>query len=281
MKRDIPTQRISEAPFEDRDATGKYVDAARKEFKECLQKLSLEIAKGAYDRKLADIAYVTRQALECQERYFQTMKGATNISGSDIEELVKNEVERQTRFYEKLKKIRERFQQLTGSWVRFFMKPPDIFNICSWDTGLTAGCIIMVGCTDFFAFPLVQARTVTYLQEKVVFVDGDCIIIRDHFLPATVEPFQFSETWATEFLQSGPASVRNVQGDFPLAKKATVYGNFLHLDSEQTFSQKELAAIREKYGVVAIVKDDSNNRSAFIYTGIDDIPLHIRLELLP
>ncbi len=282
MCRDIPTQRISEGPFGDRDATTEYVTTARKEFKEYLKRLFLEIAKQAYTRKSTNITHITNAALECRERYFQAMKGATNITKEAIEGLIRIEFERQMRFYEKLEKIREHFQQLTGSWVRFGMNPPDTFDTdYDWETGLTVGCNISVGSTGLFAFPLVEARTAKYGKEwsGVLFVDRDCVITLA-LLPAAVEPFQFPTVWTEEFGQLGAASVRYVRDDFPQARNAVVYGNFLLLDSEETFSHKELAALREKYGVLAIVKADSTSRHAFIYTGHEDVPLHIRLELL-
>jgi hypothetical protein len=281
-KRDVPTQRISEAPFGQGDSTGAYVAAARKEFKECLKQIFLKIAQQAYDRKPGDLSQITQQALECRTRYFQAMKGATNVGETAIRELVRREYERQVRFHEKLRKIQERFGKMTGSWTHCVLHPPHTVDTGhGWDTGLTVGCDITVGSTTLFAFPLVQARTATYRKgEEVLFVDEDCVIARPYPLPAAVQPFQFEEVWSEEFGSSGAAPVRNLGGDFPHAKKAMAFSSFLLLDSEETFSNKELAVLCEKYGVLAIVKANSINRQAFIYTGREDFPLHVRSELL-
>ncbi|MBI2184534.1 MAG: hypothetical protein HYU39_06200 [Thaumarchaeota archaeon] len=282
MKQRIPTQRVSGTPLNNRNTTINYVAAARKEFKECLEEQFYKIARLTYERRTSDISQITKAGLECRKHYFQTMKGATNITEEAIEKLMRTEFERQIRFYAKLEKIREHFQHLSGSWVRFGIQFPDRLDRgYDWQTGLTVGCNISVGSTGFFAFPLVDARTATYGKERcrVLYVDKDCVITLAS-VPAAVEPFQSPEVWAEEFAQQGRDSVKDVSRDFPQTRTAVAYGNFLLLDSEETFSHKELAALREKHGVHAIVKADSTNRQALIYTGQEDIPLHIQLELL-
>lgn len=279
MKRKIPKERIGDLPFGGRDLTGDYVSATRKEFRECLRKILLEIAISAYNRKSTDIASMTEQALECRKHYFQGMKGATNITEEAIKELVVRESELQSRFYARLAELKEHFKQFTSQWTKFAIYPPSTFEGPSrWDTELTVGCHITVGSTELLAFPLVQATTATYYDD-VLFIDEDCVIILD-YRPKAVEPFQHVGMWCQEFAVSGAASIRSVKEDFPLAKEATIYNKFLLLDSEEPFAHKQLGDLRSKYGVIAILKVDPKNHKAFIYTGREDYPLHIQLELL-
>jgi hypothetical protein len=277
MAQNHPTERISESPFGARDEAEAYVAEARREFRECLKKVFLDIASRVHGKTLTDVSDVTRPALHCRDRYFQTMKGATNITAKAVEELIAKECERQIRFYDKLSKLGERFRKIG---VRFSVSPPKIGESDStWRTGLTVGCNLLVGSTDVLAFPLVNATNSSAITRDILYVDDDCVIAREYPLPAVVEPFQHASGWSAEFSEPGIPPAKILKDEFPLAKTAIVFRHFLLVESDEHLSANDLEALLEKYVVSAVVQVDSAGNKAHIFIGKDGLPSLLEEEL--
>lgn len=256
MKKNTPTQEIARLPGETRAKTGEYAAEHRKDFMDCLGKVFFDISRGAHDGKSADVHQFLPSALECQGRYFQAMKGATNITEATIEKFFRNECEKQKRFYKKLNTLQSHFKK---KGVVFTIERP--VRDRAWDTGLTVGCYIRAATTSLFAFPCVSATG----QGNVVFVDDDCAIVFPIPFPAAIQPYQSPHVWTEEF---GKRTVA-VPLDF---SEAALFYNFLFVRSGKQYSSKELDGFLQKYGVVAVVLENEATHETRIYTGgVEDL----------
>jgi hypothetical protein len=280
MKEGIPPNEFERAPEQrivdaltGRDLTGEYASEKRREFEAGLRAVFLGIARRAFSRE-PDIAQtVMKKALACHRRYFQVMKGSTNIRAEDIEDAVAEEVTRQSRFYGALARLAEEFKKADVPFA--IISPDTCYRHSYWDTGLVSGCNIRAGGAYLCAFPLVPARTVCYMalvQEpvaaQVIFVSEDCVILMPH-----------SEEFAEDFLKVGKrlfAWRQEVKRDFPEATTAYLGNNFLCVDTGEAFSSQRLKDLKAKYAVSAIVKGGSNFTGC-IFTGKEEeLPVLLR-----
>jgi len=260
-KTDYEEQKI----FGEREATSEYVTAVRTEFKECLRRVFLDVAKKAFNKEENIAESVMKQAIDCLKNYFQSMKGGINLTEEDVKEAIRREEERQRRFYNALTKLIEAF---TEKEFQVEVLPPDkCYRNSYWDTNLTSECNIKINSAYLCAFPLIPAKTSEFMTLKqksaanVIFISEDCVILQPHDQPLEEEFWRVNEEIFFE---------RDVKEDFPSADFAMLKNNFLFLVSSEAFSNAELEEIRKKYNVVSIVKGDLSNFNAFIYTGEDE-----------
>jgi len=143
--RDIPEQKIAGEP----GATGEYVTACRREFKACLKEIFLEVSARALPGESGIAPQVTEKALACYDRFFQVMKGGTNIRQKDVREALLAEERRQRDFYRSLRRLADRFAKRK---VRFEIAEAGHFEGQTlWEMRMTAGCRIQTD-NDVYLF---------------------------------------------------------------------------------------------------------------------------------
>lgn len=260
-----PEQKIID-PLTGRNITGEYAAEKRRELEARLREVFLEIAIKAFNREPAIPRPVMGKALKYHKKYFQAMKGATNLHTTDIKEAVAREVERQDRFYSALAGLAAEFKK---AGAQFEILPPDKgYQDSYWDTGLVTGCNIKTGNAYLCAFPLVPARTTCYMalvQEpvaaQVVFVSEDCMVLAP-----------LGQDFGEDFLKASErlfGKRKDVKGDFPEAIVAYLGNNFLCVDTGEDFTSQRLKELKAKYGVIAIIKGGANF-IGYIFTGKED-----------
>lgn len=260
-----PPEYMEQKVTGDREATARYVQETREEFKKCLKAVLLDISNRCLLKEENIVEKVMEDALNCYNTYFQSMKGQLNLTEEDIREIIIKEEERHRKFYDKLREFSKKF---TSEGVRFeILSPGDIYSDPYWDTKLEVGCNIRTDNGAYLsAFPLFPATTFDYMalrQEPVaahiIYIDEDCMLFINH----DQDPGErFGRVCKKLFWN--PVDVKDeIEG----AWAATLSNNFLHLDSEREFSDTELEELKNKYDVTAVIKTDFGQFTAYIYTG--------------
>ncbi len=273
-----PPEYMEQKVTGNREATARYVQETEEEFKKCLGVVLLDISNRCLLQEEDIAEKVMEDAMNCYSSYFQSMKGGINLTQDDIKDLVTFEVKRHRSFYKTLREISKEF---TDEGVKFeILSPGDIYCDPYWDTKLEVGCNIRTDNGAYLsAFPLFPATTSDYMalrQEPVaahiLYINKDCMLFINH----NQDPGEkFTEVYRKVFRD--PVDVKyEIEG----AWAASISNNFLHLDSEREFSDAKLEELKNKYNVTAVVKANSGQFTAYIYTGKGRKYLQLLLGIL-
>jgi hypothetical protein len=256
--RDIPEQKIAGEP----GATGEYIAACRREFKACLKEIFLEISQLALAGE-SDIAqHVKGKAMACYDRFFQLMKGGTNIRQEDIKRTFGAEKRRQREFYDSLERLAEQFAK---HGVRFQIEEAGYFEGQTlWELVMSAGCRIETdNSVSLFACPLMSLSTNEYMvpgsgpaAAQLVFLDPGCMI----FMRPGEDPGEAFASAAGEVF----GGFRDLAGEINGIHLARLYTHHLEISVVHALSISQLEELRTKYQVLAIYKGDPHDFTATI-----------------
>jgi len=218
---------------------------------------------------------VIEKGLACYDRFFQLMKGGTNIGSEDVKRTVLAEERRQRNFYRSLRWLAERF---TTRGVRFTIIEAGHFEDQTlWEPRLVAGCRIETdNGVSLFACPLHSLSTSEYMVPRagpiaaqLLFLNADCMIFMRH----GDDPGGTFAAAAGEFF-GGFKVVTDEVTDIHLAR---LYEYYLEISVIQEMSISQLDELRKRYQVLAVHKGDPHDFTAHIFIGPeDDLPRLLR-----
>jgi hypothetical protein len=241
-----------------------YIDECKAELKECMTEVFSAIARDAYEGRDGSPPDLIQRGILCHERYFNSMKGATNLSADDIRSVIAAEAERQRAFYEAL---REMAGQFSGHGVVFEILPPgEIYSDPVWNIPLSIGTTVRVeGRAYITAFCPSAAATNDYMAPRQDPVAASLIYMDDKVMLFMQHDQDPGEPFAAACASLWGRSV-DVHADFGGAWAAHISGGVLLLDTGESVSDKETGQLMGKYGVYGIIVANSGKFTARLYT---------------
>lgn len=242
-----------------------YVEQCKRELKDCVLQTYLKIAQTAYGGQSELPSNITQGAVNCFEQYFNSMKGATNLSEADVIQLVKDEFERQRRFYDRLIELSGKF-----TWQNIgveILEPGNIYSDPMWDMGMCVGTSIRIESKAYFyASPVCNAKTNDYMAlrqdpvaAQIIYMDNGLMLFAQHDQDPGGSFWQ-----AYRELFDAP---QDVKADFPPAWAAVVAGNALLIDAKDALPDAELDRLMGEYGVTGVIMANSSTFTARLYVG--------------
>ncbi len=224
----------------------------------------------AYQRneKVEPDMYVAA-AKEAYAEFFNSMKGAVDLQEKDIEYGVLTEIDREGRFYKEISDFSRKFKQ-EGLMFRIESttsgSTPGMYRDTCWNTGITPQCNIHIGPTKNYiaAFPIGPAIAVVsqeQLPAAIIYASPSVVLLLPHGedLDAPILAV-FKKIFG---------DVKTFQISLSGVLNARVGSGFLSIDSDQTFSEKELDIMFKEYNVhVVVTVNPRDNHST----------LHIKME---
>ncbi|MBN3035373.1 MAG: hypothetical protein JW861_07280 [Bacteroidales bacterium] len=244
-----------------REATGDYVREAESVFRACLRDIFAEVAGRCAAGNTAIPEELRRQARECCQAYFRTMKGGINITEEEVMQILDQVALRQQKLIRFLDSITGEFRKYD---VRFEVLGPDqIVNDPYWDTGPEPGRNIRTdNQATLYACPLYPAMTNCYMalqQEPVaahlIWADPGGMIFIGH----DQDPGEkFMEAYRNIF-----PSTTEVTDEIPEAWSAQLMKDrFLVVSSENEYTQDELEKLGHNFGVIIVQHGNFGNFTA-------------------
>nr|MDO8112986.1 hypothetical protein [Candidatus Sigynarchaeota archaeon] len=228
----------------------------------------------AYQRneKIEPDVYVAA-AKEAFDEFFNSMKGAVDIQEKDVENGVLAEIDREDRFYKEISEFSRKFKQ-QGLLFRIESitsgSTPGMYRDTCWNTGIAPQCDIRIGPMRNYivAFPTGPAMAGTLysleqdqLPAAVMYASPSVV-----FLLPYGEDLD-AATWT--IFKKIFGDVKTFQISVSGVLNARVGSGFLSIDSEQTFSGKELDTMFKEYNVhIVVTVNPRENRST----------LHVKTE---
>lgn len=263
MKRMVPG--YEEQFFNSPKNTGDYVSDCRDDFKKCMRDVFAEISEKVFNDEEDVSERIMKKALECYRSYFQSMKGGINLRDKEVKEGVLREEERQRNLYKALKELVKRFAELDVQLKIIKDGQYYALNPLMWNTGIVHGKCLQVNERGYlYALPLVPIITHEYTHIRgappaadIIYVDKNCVIMHP-----CGEEIDKSFWEASKRIFGGE---KDLKKDFPGAFSARKKNNFIRIDSKESFSEKILNEIMEKYNVVAVLHGNIYNSTAYLY----------------
>ncbi|MBD3319452.1 hypothetical protein GF342_06120 [Candidatus Woesearchaeota archaeon] len=268
------------------------VEGARKEFALCVRRVFLELARQAYHNKKMSREAVASPILGCYQKFFDSMKGATNLSKTDIWNAAREELARQRQFFERLEQLKEHFNKIG---IDYEIREPTKNNPTSWQHGLSAGCTlrilnikaIKVGNdvipfpASLYAFPLTEAEgpydvaqrdPIVYLDEQVVICIPKSKISDENTYLELKQQLAVPELDLQNdfpFEQEEPGFFKKLLGKKPpqISRRAELYKNFVLLDLPESPDREDALDLLKKYDVNAVIIANREKNKTTIITG--------------
>ncbi|MCJ7731527.1 hypothetical protein MUP51_04355 [Candidatus Bathyarchaeota archaeon] len=249
---DIPEQR----PY---DMNG--LVEARREFEEAIKKTMHRIAIDTYMGSSQPEQY--RETLsQAFERYFNNMKGATNSSPSDIEELITAEINRQRSLYSSIEALKPHFDSVKP------LDPAYIYADPYWSHGPSYGVNVEINGTRFYALPRVPCSTDEYVTVKQAPVPANIVLINHDIilmLPYREDPSDETRLQLNKLLgTSGKVTEEDIHEPIHIQK------NYLWVHSDEKIDDHRINQLIEKYGADAFMVGYPARNIAIIYTGTEE-----------
>jgi len=237
------------------------VTETRKEFANAIRKLMLRVAFDTYHERVDRPAY-TEALGNAHDRFFNTMKGATNIHKVNIQELIDAEISRQQALYTRLNELKPFFDSVNPLDPSGIVAPP------YWEHGPSHGCNVEINGARFYAAPRVPCSTNEYITVKQAPVPANIIMIDQNMilmLPYGVAP---SEETRQQFNKILDASGKITEERFK--EPIHVRKNYLWVHSEEKLDERLIIEIMKKYKADAFMVGYPGKNLAIIYTGLEE-----------
>ena len=230
-------------------------------FIEALKQTIHRIAIDTYHDKQQPEIY--RETLDhAFERYFRSMKGATNTQLEDIHELIIGETRRQTALYKSIAELKPYFDSLKP------LDPTNLYAYPYWDHGPSHGLNIEINGTRFYAAPRVPCSTNEYITVKQAPVPANIVLINHDMilmLPYREDPTEETLRQLNKLLDvSGKIEEEGIIEPIHVAK------NYLWVHSEEKIDERLINNLMGKYGVDAFMVGYPGRNLAIIYTGLEE-----------
>ena len=273
---DSPEQRLADPTL----SLGDYAAECREELRRCIEDAFLDIGSAAWRSKEINIDEMTQKALDGRQRYFQSLKGGTNLSEERVSEGILWEVDRQQKLHRLMRELSERFESMG---VRFEVVDTGYYpDNTLWDFRLEPGCTIAVDeVPQLIAFPPANAKTCDYLVPRsgpiawqVLNINPDAVILAPWH-----EPLSENFSKAAAGVWSG-AEVIGISSNLNI-HLALSYREYLYLSLISDIDLGELDCILEKTGFGWVVAGNPFNFEGVIYNGKPDEVPHLFKEIMP
>ena len=232
----------------------------KKIFRESLQQTMHLIAIDTYKREPQQEKYLETLD-QAYEKFYRSMKGATNINIEEVHELIQAESQRQKNLYNNIEKLKPHFENVK------ILDPTDLYAYSYWDHGLSHGVNIEIDNTKFYVIPRVPCSTIEYATLKQAPVPANIILINKDIilmLPHREDPSEKTQRKLVELTnKSGKISVEEISGT------TYIRNNFLWTDSDQKIDVQIVNRILKKYNVDAFMVGYPGKNIAIIYTGLE------------
>lgn len=193
--------------------------------------------------------------------FFNSMKGSINVSEQDVEELIREEVKRQEKFYRAIRELAEKFE---GNVL-----PPDqIVEYPHWDHLPSKGCNIRSGTTVFYAYPRLPSSTVHYLELTQGPTPGHVLHVTSEYILMLPYGQDLSEIHRTLLMEI--AGTTGKIKDDRVKDELRIRKNFLFLITEEKVYEKTLSELLKEYDGMAIQVGHQSTNIAYIYTGLEE-----------
>ncbi|MCB2172865.1 hypothetical protein KQH65_09025 [archaeon] len=246
---------------EQRPADMGGVTETRKEFANAIRKLMLRLAVDTYHERVNRPAY-TETLGNAHDKFFNTMKGATNIHKVNIQELIDAEISRQQALYTRLNELKPFFDSVKPLDPSGIVAPP------YWEHGPSHGCNVEINGARFYAAPRVPCSTNEYITVKQAPVPANIIMIDQNMilmLPYGVTP---SEETRQQFNKILDASGKITEEGFK--EPIHVRKNYLWVHSEEKLDERLIIEIMKKYKADAFMVGYPGKNLAIVYTGLEE-----------
>ena len=239
----------------------KSIGETKTKFMAEIQKTMDRVALDAFNGETFIKKYI--QGLEEPRNFFfNSMKGSINISQSDVEALLREEVKIQTAFY---RAINELVYTLPEGKV---LPPDQIVESPHWDHSPSLGCNIRSGETVFYAYPRLPSSTVHYLTLTQGPTSGHVIHVTKEYILMLPYGQGLSETHRTMFMEL--AGTIGKFNDDLVKDELRIRKQFMSLVTEEKMDQKTLEKLLEKYDGLAIQVGHQSTNIAYIHTGLKE-----------
>lgn len=233
----------------------------RKEFEKTIKETMLQIAVDAYNNRIDKQVYTDTLGL-AHEKFFRSMKGATNVHMVDVEELIDAEIIRQEALQERIKTLEQYFDTVKS------LNPSEIYASAYWDHEPSYGCNVEINRTRFYALPRVPCSTTEYITVKQAPIPANIVLIDQAMilmLPYREDPSEETRKQLNELLTaSGQVDEEGI--DEPIR----IRENYLWVHSEKKLDEKLINSLIGKYKTDAFMVGYPGRNLAIIYTGLEE-----------
>ena len=237
------------------------VTDTRKEFTaalyEVMHRIGLDTYHGSVDRD-----ELIQSAMDAYERFFNSMKGATNIHNVDVEELLDAEITRQKALYDEIEKLKPAFDSVK------LLEPTGLAAFPHWDHGPSTGLNININGAWFYAAPRVPCSTNEYITVKQAPVPANIVLINKDMilmLPYGEDPSEETRKQLNKLLT---ASGQITEEGFK--EPIRVRTNYLWVHSDEKIDSRLIDQTMKKYNADAFMVGYPSKNIALIYTGLED-----------
>lgn len=233
----------------------------RKEFEKSINKTMLQIAVDAYQQNVDKQSYIETLGL-AHEKFFNSMKGATNVHMVDVEELVFAEINRQEALHKQIEALEPHFDTVKP------LNPSDIYASAYWEHGPSYGLNVEINHTRFYALPRISCSTTEYITVKqapvpanIIKIDQDMILM----LPYREDPSEKTRNQLNKLLTvSGQVNEEGINDPIKVRE------NYLWVHSEKRLDEQIINSLIEKYKTAAFMVGYPERNLAIIYTGVEE-----------
>ena len=271
--REIPEQRIAGEP----GATTEYLAACRQDFRTGLREVFADIAGRVLAGEKDLSPEVTDRALHYYQRYFQVIKGNTNIRREDALEALQIGQKRQRAFHVGLERMIARFSKRE---VRLRITEAGHFEKkILWQNGVEAGCRIVTDReAELFAYPLMNMNTAEYMVPRsgpvaaqLIYLDTDLMLFVRH----GEDPSEAFARAAGEIFGQAEDVGEEIEG----VHLARLYEHHLEIVALKKWTLPELEELRKIYEVLAVLGGDPHDFTAVILVDAEfELPVLLRGE---
>lgn len=233
----------------------------RKEFEEAIKQTMLRIAVDAFNHSPQPEEYLI-ELTHAHEKYFNSMKGATNTHLTDVEELINAETHRQEALYKRIEALTPYFNTVKP------LNPKDIYADPYWSHGPSYGVNVEINGTRFYALPRVPCSTNEYITLKQAPVPANIILIEHDMILMLPYYENTSEETHTQL-----SKLLDVSGKFTedgIVEPIHLNKNYLWVHSEKKIDEHWIDELIRKYSVEAFMVGYPGRNIAIIYTGLEE-----------
>lgn len=241
----------------------RYIGSTKDELNKCIMRVLLAAAQTAYNGEGGPASKIIEQGIDCYHRYFNSMKGATNLCADDVISFVSREIKKQRDLQRCLNDLAADF---AAYGVRLEIMPPgQIYSDPVWNIPLSTGSTVRIEDRAYIsAFSPRPAATSDYMAlrqdpvaARLIYMDASTMLFLQHDQDAGD---RFAQ--ACTGLLGEPA---DLAGDFDGAWNASISGNVLLLDTPYPPAAREVEPLMKRYGVCGLIAANSASFSARLY----------------
>jgi hypothetical protein len=237
-----------------------HVIETKRIFKQTLQQTMHQIAIDTYNKEPQPEKY-SEVLDQAYEKYFRSMKGATNINHEDVHKLIQAESQRQKKLHDNIESLKPQFENIKT------LDPTDLYAHPYWDHGLSYGVNIQINNAIFYIVPRVPCSTTEYATLKQAPIPANIILINTDIilmLPHREEPSKKTLKRLTQLTHTSD-KIKEEE----ISETIHVRKNFLWTNSNKKIDEQIINKIMKKNKADAFMVGYPVKNIAIIYTGLE------------